>query len=166
VRKRELQGRRRKNRPRPTPKWLLNGEDMDRVAKARCLMVLSVLSGETPVTDAITTAGVSRGTYYQLERRALNGMLKALMPGAKEEGEDSRPAQQILRLESKVRKLEQARRRSERLLALTRKVVRGPGVSLGRTSSTRRGASRSRSSRRMEAGRPNSSLMLGGVVEP
>jgi hypothetical protein len=166
VRKRTLKGRRRKNRPRPTPKWLLKGEDVDRVAKVRCLMVLSVLSGETPVTDAITAAGVSRGTYYQLERRALNGMLKALMPGAKEEGEDSRPAQQILRLESKVKKLEQARRRSERLLALMGKVVRGSGVTLGRTSSTHRGVSRFKSSRRTEGPTPSSTLMVSGVAEP
>ena len=70
----------RRHRSRPTPKWLLKAEDIDQVARQRCLMVLSVLSGETPVTDAIKTAGISRGTYYQLETRALSAMLRSLGP--------------------------------------------------------------------------------------
>ena len=35
--------------------------------------MLSVLSGEKPVTDAITEAGISRQLYYQLEEKALQG---------------------------------------------------------------------------------------------
>ena len=76
--------RRRRNRARPTPKWLLS---RDEVGKARCLMVLSVLSGEKPVTDAISEAGISRATYYHLETRALSSMLRALAPGAEETDE-------------------------------------------------------------------------------
>ena len=34
-------------------------------------MILEVLSGEKPVTDAIEQAKISRGHYYQLEERAL-----------------------------------------------------------------------------------------------
>lgn len=136
---------RRKHRSRPTPRWLMKGEDLDRLARARCLMILNVLSGETPVSDAVAAAGISRGTYYQLETRALNGMLRALVPGAKEASEDSGPVSQIVALEAKVKRLERAGRRAERLLALTRKVVRGSAVTLSgpRTSSTRRGERRS-----------------------
>jgi hypothetical protein len=163
---REVRGR--KNRSRPTPKWLLAGKDLDRLAKARCLMVLSVLSGETPVTEAIRLAGVSRGTYYQLETRALNGMLRALLPGVKEEGESASPVRRIVELEAKVKTLERARRRSERLLALTRKVVRGSGVTLRsrRTSLTRRGRSPSAASRRTELSKAASQPGLIGEAEP
>lgn len=121
----------------------MKGEDLDRLARARCLMILNVLSGDTPVSDAVAAAGISRGTYYQLETRALNGMLRALVPGAKEASEDSGPVSQIVSLEAKVKRLERAGRRAERLLALTRKVVRGSAVTLSgrRTSSTRRGGS-------------------------
>ena len=50
----------RKQRSRPTPKWLMTSADLDTIAQQRCLMVLRVLSGETPVTEAISEAGISR----------------------------------------------------------------------------------------------------------
>src|SRR4051812_6257453 len=113
-------GRRRKPRARPTPKWLLKSEELDQVAKARCLLVLRVLSGETPVTEAIVQAGISRGTYYQMETRALNAMLRVLSPTVPEDEVGSpSPVRRILELEEKVKRLEQVRRRSERLLVLT-----------------------------------------------
>src|SRR5262245_41158938 len=49
----------RRHRARPTPSWLLEQQDLDEIARRRCLMVLSVLSGETPVTDAITSSNIS-----------------------------------------------------------------------------------------------------------
>ncbi len=164
--RRQAAKRSRKLRARPTPRWLRQQKDLDQVAQARCLMVLSVLSGQTPVTEAIQAAGVSRGTYYQLETRALNGMLRALMPGAQEDGGDPRPRRRIAELESKLQKLEQARRRSERLLALTRKLKRGSTLSPWgrRTSSTRTGRTHSPRSTRGEAGR--ASTPTTGVGEP
>jgi hypothetical protein len=105
-------------------------------------MVLSVLSGEKPVTDAIQEAEISRATYYHLETRALAAMLRALAPGA-EEAEETSPQRQLLKLEKKVKLLEQGKRRLERLLLMTRRVM-GPV----KTRSTRSGRSPSRSSRR------------------
>src|SRR5258708_2028824 len=70
----------RKRRPRPVPKWLTNSTQLEAIARSRCLMLLSVLSGETPVTDAIVRAKISRGTYYQLETRALKAILAAMNP--------------------------------------------------------------------------------------
>ena len=128
-------GRRRKHRPRPLPKWLQNSQELDAVARSRCLMVLSVLSGEKPVTDAIAQAKVSRGTYYQLETRALNAMLAALNPLASNSDtgavELSAAARRITELQERVQRLEREKRRSERLLLLTRKSLRAP-VTLGR----------------------------------
>lgn len=121
---------RRRHRPRPTPSWLLEQQDLDDIARRRCLMVLSVLSGETPVTDAIASANISRQLYYQLEERALKAMLKALTPGSESApvtGPDPASLRRIAELEAKVSHLEQDKRRIDRLLYLTRKVVKtGP----------------------------------------
>jgi hypothetical protein len=108
-------------------------------------MVLSVLSGEKPVTQAIQEAGISRGTYYQLETRALEAMLRALGPKSVEQ---RRSKTRILELESKLKRLEQSKRRTERLLQLTRKLVKAaPALMRGRrTSSTGPGRSLLRAS--------------------
>jgi hypothetical protein len=116
-------------------------------------MVLSVLSGEKPVSDAIQEAGISRGTYYQLETRALCAMLRALGPLASSEGEQgaqTSPARQIAFLEEKVKALERANRRSQRLLLMTRRVMKAPEA---KTASTRSGNARLPRSKRTK-GRP------------
>ena len=96
----------------------------------RCLMVLSVLSGEKPVSDAIAEVKLSRGTYYHLEERAMQAMLRALSPLAGPDGTESLGLElalgQVKELEKKVARLEQDKRRLERLLYMTRKVVK-PG---------------------------------------
>jgi len=128
----------RRHRPRPTPRWLLKSEEIDKIAQQRCLMVLNVLSGETPVSDAIQAAGISRGTYYQLETRALSAMLRALGPLANAEGLETSPVRQIAVLEAKVKELERANRRGQRLLLMTRRVIQ---TRERRTASTRTGGS-------------------------
>lgn len=119
---------RRKLRARGTPKWIRERQDLDEMARRRCLMVLSVLSGESPVTEAIAQANISRGTYYQLEERALAAMIASLAPCTADMGPSlaDSPAKRIAELEEKVKKLEREKRRSERLLLLTRKVLK-PG---------------------------------------
>jgi hypothetical protein len=77
------------------------------------------------VSDVIEEAQISRPMYYQLEERALRAMLVALTPGADEPG-SSEPAKRIAELERKVARLEADKRRGERLLLLTRKVMKGP----------------------------------------
>lgn len=118
--------RRRKLRGRPTPKWLLEKEDLDEIARRRCLMLLSVLSGEKPVTEAVIEGQISRGTYYQLETRAIKAMLSALVPGAEETNGGEAATQRLLDMEKKLTKVEREKRRSDRLLYLTRQVVK-PG---------------------------------------
>ena len=124
----------RRNRPRPTPKWLKKeAEGPEAVAQRRCLLVLAVLSGEQPVTDAIESTGVSRQLYYQLEEKALKGMLHALGPGS-ETNQDlaASLATQLEAAQERVRQLEVEKRRAERLLLLTRKLVRPGPVTVGR----------------------------------
>lgn len=124
----------RRHRPRPTPRWLTSPvEGPEAVAQRRCLLVLSVLSGEQPVTDAIEATGVSRQLYYQLEERALKAMVRALLPSAegREEVETSL-AGQVQSLQARVTQLETEKRRAERLLFLTRKLVRPGPVKVGK----------------------------------
>lgn len=128
--------RRRKRRSRPTPKWLEQQEDLNEMARRRTLLVLSVLSGEKPVTEAISEAGISRALYYQLETKALQAVLCALAPSGGEPtgtpGADGM-MRRIGQLEEEVKKLSQEKRRTDRLLFLTRKVVkRGPVASENR----------------------------------
>lgn len=116
----------RKRRNRPTPRWLATTKsDLDAVARNRVLLVLSVLSGEKPVTTAIEGAGISRGFYYQLETKALNAMLLALAPGS--DGDASPDAtglhQRIKQLEEKLSRAEAAQRRAERMLFVQRKLT-------------------------------------------
>jgi hypothetical protein len=114
---------RRKHRARLMPKWLKDPKRMNAVAHSRCMMVLSVLSGETPVSDAIAQARISRGTYYQLETRALNAMLSALNPlaTAKRRAPPDLSAHRIEVLTDRIKVLEQDTRRMRRLLMLARK---------------------------------------------
>lgn len=119
----------RKPRRRQLPKWLKHTE-LDAIARSRALMLLSVLSGETPVTTAIQQAKISRQTYYHLETRALNAMLAALNPlaGHTPDGRAdlSAATHRIAQLERKIQTLEQDKRRAERLLWLTRKSFKAP----------------------------------------
>ncbi len=124
--------RKRKPRSRPTPRWLVKGQDLDLIAQRRCLMVLSVLSGERPVTEAIGEAKISRGFYYQLETRALMAMLRALTPGTEVDGSaDATLSGRLAALEAQVKRLQQEKRRAERMLLLTRKLVKPGPVSTG-----------------------------------
>jgi hypothetical protein len=139
---------RRKRRSRPTPRWLMKTADLDEMAKRRCLAVLSVLSGERPVSDVIEETQMSRQMYYLLEERALRAMLLALTPGASEPGA-TEPAKRIAELEQKVTRLEADKRRGERLLLLTRKVLKGPmKLAVGRPRKSRPAASSTNAGRR------------------
>ena len=115
----------RKRRSRPTPRWLTKTSDLDAVARNRVLLVLSVLSGEKPVTSAIEDAGISRGFYYQLETKALNAMLLALAPGADSDASPDATGlhQRIKQLEDKLARAEAAQRRAERMLFVQRKLT-------------------------------------------
>lgn len=125
-----LAGRVRKHRRRAVPRWLKSSKEVEALARSRCLMLLSVLSGEVPVTDAIAQAKISRATYYQLETRALQAMLAAMNPLAASASSGaadlSAAMSRIEQLEKVVQRLQQDKRRSQRLLLLTRKSIRTP----------------------------------------
>jgi hypothetical protein len=123
---RALVRHKQKTRARPTPRWLTENE-LDEIARSRCLLVLSVLSGERPVSEVIQTMKISRQTYYHLETKALKSMLAALVPGASD-GAPTGMTERLRALEQKVSRLEREKRRAERLLLLTRQVVKARPV--------------------------------------
>ena len=148
--------RSRKHRARPLPKWVKSSSQLDAMARSRCLMVLSVLSGEKPVTDAIAQARISRGTYYQMETRALNAMLAALNPlaSAHRHAPPDLSATRIQALLERIRILEQDKRRAQRLLLMSRKATQLPS----RVVAERRARSKVRAQLGlMPIGRPRSS---------
>ncbi len=154
---------RTRRRARPTPAWLMEPGDLDEMARRRCLLVLSVLSGETPVTDAIEEAKISRGTYYQLESRALRAMLAALSPGSADDGASLSHSAKIAELEKKVARLEQEKRRAERLLLVTRQVIK-PGALT--TGAGRPPKSRTRPRSKTTGSRPSIASTKPAVTSP
>ncbi len=111
---------------RPRRKWLMPSPQLDRIAQRRALMVLSVLSGEKTVSEAVVEAEISRGHYYLLENRALKAMLEALAPGAGA-GRPVEGAARIAELEKQLQRTSMEKRRADRMLELTRKLMpRGP----------------------------------------
>ena len=153
--------RRRKHRTRPTPKWLLEQQDLDEVAKKRCLMVLSVLSGERSVTEVIMEAGISRQSYYDFETRALQAILRALVPGAAADSSPTTAEKRVTELEQRLKRVESEKRRAERLLLLTRKVMRTGRAKQAsrrarpkRRNSTTRGSKPSAASKKTTSSKP------------
>lgn len=134
-----------RTRPRPVPRWLMSADELDSIARRRCLLVLSVLSGEKPVTEAIAEMGISRGMYYQLETKALQAMTRVLTPGAEIEGGDGTLVSRLKELEEKLKKAEQEKRRSDRMLLLTKKLFGSGPVKTkgGRPPGSRNGIRRS-----------------------
>ena len=118
--------------------------DHDEIAKRRVLMLLSVLSGEKPVTEVIAEYRISRPTYYQQETKALQAMLEALTPGRNGPKGPSKVDDLLRRVEQLQAKLEAAQRkerRTQRLLHLTRKMVKPGSVTTGQKRRSRRRSS-------------------------
>jgi hypothetical protein len=99
------------------------------MAQRRCLMILSVLSGEKSVEDASREAQIIPALYYQLEKKALTAMLTALVPGATRDGS---PAPALAQMERRIVELETTKRRLERLLHLTRLTLKPGPMTSGR----------------------------------
>lgn len=135
---------------------LIEKSDKDDIAKRRTVMVLEVLSGRLPVSDAIEKNAISRGTYYELESRALMAMLDALTPGTTKPGPSLSQQKDLVAAEARVEKLEQDKRRLEKLLSLTKRVLDGPMTT---TSGRKRRRSRKSSKRSSSSSSPSTSEM-------
>src|SRR6185437_9177034 len=160
----QRRGRRKKDEARLPS--MLSREDVDAMAKRRCLMLLSVLSGQSTLSQAIKDAQISSGTYYQLETRALTAMLEALAPVVTTENGQER-SRSFSSLQTRVKHLEQEKRRLERLLALTTKIVNaGPmKTAMGRKTAKKRTRSTKKSvDRKIERDQPSTSTTDGAAA--
>ena len=148
-------GGKRRRRARPTPRWIRDGRDMDEMAQRRAVMILGVLSGQETVTDAIESTGISRGTYYKLEEKALKAMVRALLPGADETSDTEAlcAAKRIEELQGKIAQMEREKRRSERLESLVTKIVKAGPITTDRSRSKSSKSSSPSSSRSSDSTR-------------
>jgi len=98
-----------------------------RRARQITVAVLEALSGEVGTTEAAAKLGVSLSRYYQLEARALQGMLEALEPRTR--GPQKTPEREIKALQADKKLLEKELRRHQSLL---RAANRSVGLAKGR----------------------------------
>jgi hypothetical protein len=119
----------------------MSRQDLDEMARRRCLAVLSLMSGERTMTEAAEAAQCSPLTLQKYEKRAVEAMIVALMPDASPDGVSTSTSKRIADLEARIAQLETAKRRSERLLILTRQLIKAGPVTTG---SGRRPGRRSR----------------------
>lgn len=83
-------------------------------AKQRAAIVLAVLSGDCPISDASRRLGISPPRYYALERQALEGLIHALDEPLEKRRmaaickEQVRLEQEVLRLQALVRATQRA----------------------------------------------------------
>jgi len=92
-------------------------------SKRMAAVVLEVLSGTKTTIDASRALGVTLARYYQLEARALQGVLTALEP--KKRGKRTDPGHEVDRLR---RDSERLQREVTRLQALLRASQRAIGI--------------------------------------
>lgn len=84
----------------------MSQEEPQVLAQRRAEIIVQVQGGTLTVKEAAGLLGVSRKTYYQWERRALQGMMQALQD--KESGRPSRqPDAQTLAMQKRLAELEE-----------------------------------------------------------
>jgi hypothetical protein len=105
-------------------------------AKQIAVAVLETLSGELCTTEAAAKLGVSLSRYYQLETRALQGLLEAVEPRAK--GPQKTPEREIKALRGEKKLLEKELRRHQALLRAAQRSVGLPGAGSKKASSKKR----------------------------
>ena len=115
-----------------------------KAAKQTTMAILEALSGVLSTTEASERLGVSLSRYYQLETRALQGMMSAVEPRPR--GRQKTPATEIRALKAEKQELERELRRHQSLLRQASRSVglkakpRGAGGKKRRVRKTKRGA--------------------------
>ncbi|MHC4850060.1 MAG: hypothetical protein ACYTEG_16645 [Planctomycetota bacterium] len=118
------------------PETLKAGRHARKVVAA----ILEALSGEIGTSEAAALLGISLSRYYQLETRALQGMLTAMEP--RKRGKQKTPQGEIRALKAQKREVEQELRRHQSLL---RAANRSLGLAAkGRKKASSKGRARKR----------------------
>lgn len=113
-------------------------------AKQIAVAVLETLSGELGTTEAAAKLGVSLSRYYQLETKALQGLLEAVEPKAK--GPQQTPEKEVKALLAEKKQLEKELRRHQALLRAAQRSVGLLGRA-GKRASSKQGVRKKRGSR-------------------
>ena len=84
----------------------MSQDQLEALARRRAEIIVQVQGGKLTVKEAAERLGVSRKTYYQWERRALQGMMQALQD--KESGRPSKqPDEQTQAMQKRLAELEE-----------------------------------------------------------
>ena len=113
-----------------------------RRAKQIAVAVLETLAGELGTAEAAQQLGVSLSRYYQLETKALQGLLEAVEPKAK--GPQKTPEREVKTLRQEKKLLEKELRRHQALLRAAQRSVGLPG---GKRASSKKRVRKKRGSR-------------------
>jgi len=97
-----------------------------REAKRRAAAVLEVLAGARPPAQAAASLGLSLPCYYQLESRALRGLLAGCEPRSK--GRTPSAAGELARLRQERQRLERELARQQALVRLTQRAAGPPAA--------------------------------------
>ena len=89
------------------------GQDKSREAKRLAAAILEVLAGARTPTEAATALGLSVPRYYQVESRALEGLLTACEP--KPKGRAANPDHEAARLRQENQRLQRELTRQQSL---------------------------------------------------
>ena len=127
-------------------------------ARQVAVAVLDALSGEVGVSEAAEQLGISLSRYYQLETKALEGMLRALEPRGK--GPQKTPEREIKALRAEKQALEAELRRQQNLLRAAHRTVGLGGRRAGSGPSKRR-----RRAKRVDRGRVVRQTLRRGTPE-
>lgn len=106
-------------------------------ARQIAVAVLEALSGELGTTEAAAKLGISLSRYYQLETRALAGLLEAVEPRAR--GPQKTPERENKALQAEIRQLQKELRRHQALLRAAHRSVGLPLKGTKEASKTKRG---------------------------
>jgi len=132
-----------KSRQRRTPGGADLGKDASRDAKRLAAAILEVLAGARTPTDAATALGVSLPRYYQVESRALMGLLAACEPKPKGRVRSPQHDIDVLRkqkdrLQRELTRQQALVRAAQRTVGLPAPAAPAPGKSNGKTSGKKR----------------------------
>lgn len=105
-------------------------------ARKAAVVVLEALSGVLSTAEAGQALGVSLSRYYQLEARALEGMLQALEPRPR--GPQKTAESELKALKAEKRELERELRRHRSLLRAAQRSVGLSGQAPGRAKAARK----------------------------
>jgi hypothetical protein len=112
-------------------------------ARQKAAVILEVLAGFRGTTEAGQALGVSANRYYQLEARALAGMIKALEPRPR--GRRQGPVEEVSRLKVENQRLE---REVTRLTSLVRVARKSLGITVTATAKQKTAARKRQPSHR------------------